>query len=207
MNVRKIKVLLADDHSLVRLGFAALLKYQRDMTVVGDAADGKEALRLAEATRPDVVVMDLVMPNVDGVEATRLIREALPDTKVLILTTFGTSADISRALDAGASGAIVKDAANEELTDAIRAVAAGGTAFSPEIARELEECDIRTLTPRQLELLASVVRGLSNREIAAQFAISADSVKQQLNVVFSKLHAANRTEAVAIALRKQLLRI
>ena len=204
---KKIRVLLADDHSLVRLGLSALIGYQKDFTVAGEACDGAEAAKLADEIKPDLIVMDLVMPEVDGVEATRRIRQKNPDARVLVLTTFGTSADVARAVAAGASGAIMKDSSNDELLAAMRTVAAGGTAFSPEIERQIEqEPAPPEFTPRQHEILLSVTRGLSNPDIAKQFGISVDGVKLHLKTIFAKLGATNRQEATAIALRRHLLK-
>ncbi len=207
MNTKKIKVLLADDHSVVRMGLAALLKYQDGIEVVGEAEDGEEAVRQARALKPDVLVTDLMMPKLDGAAVTKAVRAALPETKVLILTTFGTSADMSRAVANGASGALMKDASNDALVDAIRAVAEGKNAFSPEIEQFVrEEPDIPPFTARQQEILHSVTRGLTNAEIARQFGISVDGVKRHCLVIFKKLGAANRSEAAAIAIRRQLLK-
>ena len=204
----KKKVLIVDDHSLVRLGLSALLGYQSDMEVAGEAEDGEEAVHMACKVRPDVIVMDLMMPGVDGVEATRRIREKLPDSHILILTTFGTSADVARAILAGASGAIMKDTSNEDLLNAIRTVAEGGKVFSPEIEQHVKEYSVSPdLTQRQMEILHSVTRGLSNPDIAKQFGITVDGVKAHLNVIFAKLGAANRSEAIAIALRRHLLKL
>ena len=204
----KKKVLIVDDHSLVRLGLSALLGYQSDMEVAGEAEDGEEAVHMACKVRPDVIVMDLMMPGVDGVEATRRIREKLPDSHIMILTTFGTSADVARAIAAGASGAIMKDTSNEDLLNAIRTVAEGGKVFSPEIEQHVKEYSVSPdLTQRQMEILHSVTRGLSNPDIAKQFGITVDGVKAHLNVIFAKLGAANRSEAIAIALRRHLLKL
>ena len=205
--MKKHRVLLVDDHSLVRLGLSALIGCQKDFEVVGEAADGAEAVRLANEIRPDLIVMDLMMPEMDGVEATKLIRENDPSAKVLVLTTFGTSADVARTVAAGAAGAIMKDASNDELLDAMRAVATGGSAFSPEIARQVDEDPAPPqLTPRQMEILQSVSRGLSNPDIAKQFGITEDGVKHHLKAIFAKLGAANRSEAASIAIRRHLLK-
>ena len=203
----KIKVLIADDHALIRRGLADLLGCDGGFLVVGEAGDGEAAVKAATELGPDVVVMDLVMPVLDGVEATRCIKEARPDVRVLILTTFGTSADVARAVAAGASGAIMKDASMDEQLAAIRDVAAGGTVFSPEIRRSIEESPAPPeFTHRQLQILQSVSRGLGNKEIAAILGISTDAVKQHINAICSKLGAVNRAEAVAIALRKRMLK-
>ena len=205
--MKAIQILLADDHSIVRMGIAAILGYESDIAVVGEAEDGEEAIRLARKFAPDLVLMDLMMPGMDGVEATRTIRETLPGTKVLILTTFGTSADVARAIAAGASGAIVKDISKDDLVSAIRRVANGEPVFSPEIEQSvMSEPDVPELTRRQLDILHSVTRGLTNADIARQFGISTDGVKHHIMAIFRKLGATNRSEAVAIALRRQLLK-
>lgn len=203
----KTKILLADDHSIVRMGISALLAYESDLAVVGEAEDGEEAVELAKRHKPDVVLMDLMMPRLDGVEATRRIREELPSCKVLILTTFGTSADVSRAIASGASGAVVKDIGKDEIVDAIRRVASGEKVFSAEIEQTVkEEPSVPNFTQRQMDILHSVTRGLTNAEIAKQYGISTDGVKQHVMAIFKKLGAANRSEAVAIAIRRQLLK-
>lgn len=206
--MKNIRVLIADDHSVVRMGLTALLKYQKGITVVGDAQDGAEAAEKAATLKPDVVIMDLMMPGTDGIEGTRRVRAASPESKVLILTTFGTSNEVGRALDAGAIGAIMKGADNDELIAAIRKAAVGDGTISSEIKQSLEvKASIPKLTNRQLEILDWVTRGFSNPDIAKHLGISADAVKQHLNVVFQKLGASSRAEAVAIALREQLLKI
>ena len=203
-----IKILIADDHALLRRGLATLLGFNKDISVVGDAKNGEEAVKAAIKLKPDVVVMDLSMPVMDGVEATRQIREALPDTHVLILTSYSTSVDVSRAMEAGASGAFVKDAEDERLVDAIRTVAAGGTAFSPEIeAMVRSDPHPPELTERQRKILDDTSKGLSSEQIAARLGISAYAVNQHLDVIRRKLGAQNRTEAVAIAFRKQLFKV
>lgn len=204
----KIKVLIVDDHAILRMGLASLLGTKKDIEVVGDAADGPTAIRKAVRLQPDVVIMDLLMPGMDGVEATRQLLAAIPGARVLILTTFGTADGIAHALEAGARGAVMKNVDFSELVAAIHAVAAGERALSPEIERILAaEPPIAALSPRQTEILQSVVRGLSNPDIAKQLGISLDMVKEHLNALFSKIGAANRTEAVSIALRKHLLKM
>ena len=203
-----IRILIADDHALLRHGLVMVFALHKDLTIVGEAKNGLEAVELAKSTEPDVVIMDLSMPGMDGVEATRRIHEAVPATKILILTTFGTSVDVARALREGASGALVKDTDDDELVKAIRSVAAGRQVFSREIKAMLKnEPEPPELTARQQELLSSIVRGLASDAIAANLGISTYSVNQQLDAIRKKLGAANRTEAVAIALRKQLLKV
>ena len=204
----KIKILIADDHPLMRQGLATLLDADPGLQIVGDAKNGADAVEKAGELKPDVIVMDLSMPVMDGVEATRRIREANPGTKVLILTTYGTSADIAHAIDAGASGALVKDAEYDRLISAIRAVADGGTAFSPEIETMLkQEPHPPTLTERQRQILEHTVNGLSADQISTRMNLSSFTVNEHLDAIKRKLGAANRTEAVAIALKKQLLKI
>jgi DNA-binding NarL/FixJ family response regulator len=205
---KKTTVLLVDDHALLRRGLADLIKYEPDLEVIGEAADGEAAIAAAERLNPDVIVMDLMMPVMDGVEATRRIKAAMPQTKILILTTFGTSADVARAVEAGASGAIMKDDDMENQLAAIRTAANGGKAFSPGIEKSLRDTpSIPKLTDKQRVILESVTRGLTNRDIATMLDISADAVKQHLAAIFTKIGAANRSEAVSIALRKHLLKL
>ena len=152
--------------------------------------------------------MDLMMPKKDGAEATAEIHAALPETKILILTTFGTSDGIANALNSGASGALMKNSPNDQLVKALRTVAAGGRAISDEVERLMEEDPpAKALTPRQMEILEGMTRGLTNQDIAHELGIREDRVKGHVNTIFAKLGAANRTEAVAIALRKHLLRL
>ena len=206
MKPSKTRILIVDDHALIRRGLADLIRYEKDLVAVGEASDGEAAVSAAAEKKPDVVVMDLVMPVMDGVEATRRIKESVPDAKILILTTFGTSEDVSRAIAAGASGAIMKDASMEEQLAAIRTVASGGTVFPPEMARTVQGTPPPKLTQRQMVILESTARGLTNKDIAVMLGIAADAVKQHLQAICSKLGAANRAEVVAIAIRKHLLK-
>ena len=203
-----IRILLVDDHSLMRLGLTTLMKYHKDLSIVGGANNGKDAVKLAKSLSPDVVIMDLMMPIMDGVEATRQIHESQPSVKIMILTTFGTSADVARAVQAGAVAALMKDTPNNELLDAIRDIAVGKQVFSPEIKKMLAKAPIPpTLTERQQEILKFITNGLRNSDIARRLGISVNAVKQHLSAICTKLGATNRSEAVAIALRKQLLKI
>ena len=205
---QKIRILIVDDHAVVRAGLKAILGFEGDMDVVGESGDGRDAVRKAGELHPDVVIMDLMMPKVGGADATDAIVAANPDTKVLVLTSYGSAADINRALESGATGALMKTASDDRLIAAIRSVAAGNRVIAPEIAKSLKmEPAGPDLTPRQREILKSVTRGLTNEDIARQFGITASGVKQHLSAIFTKLGAASRSEAVAIALRKHLLKI
>jgi len=204
----KIRVLLADDHAIVRMGLASLLGTKNDIEVVGEAEDGEAAVRKALKLAPDVVIMDLMMPKIDGVEATAEIHRQLPGVKIMILTSYGASDGIAHALSAGATGALMKSTEFSEFVSAIRSVAAGERVIAPEIARQLsEDPPVPELTPRQAEILQSITRGLTNADIARQLGIREDSVKEHVNAIFAKLGAANRSEAVAITLRKHLLKM
>lgn len=206
--MKPLRILLADDHAVVRIGLASLLESERDMTVVGQAKNGEEAVLIARRERPDIVVMDLVMPKMDGAEATAALARERPSAKVIILTSYGAADGVAHALDAGAAGAIMKTADDAELVTAIRKVAAGQRVISPEIRQLLDEQPpVPELTPRQKEILASITRGLTNRDIALELGIRHDGVDRHVNAILSKIGAANRTEAVAIALRKQLLKL
>ena len=205
---QKIRVLIADDHAILRMGLSSLLGRKGDFEIVGEAADGDEAVRKAQKLAPDVVIMDLMMPVTDGVEATRQIRERLPGTKVVILTTFGTADGIAHALSAGANGAVLKSTDFSDLVNAVRTVAAGERYIAPDIRAILDsEPPVPDLTTRQTEILESIVDGLTNKEIAVRLGISLPMVKEHVKALFAKIGATNRSEAVATALRKHLLRM
>lgn len=206
--MKKITVFIVDDHAIVRMGLASLLGTKKDIEVVGDAGNGEAAIRKAIKLRPDVIVMDLVMPGMDGAETTKRLLEKIPEAKVLILTSYGASDGIAHALEAGALGAAIKTLEFSELVSTIHKVAAGEYAISPEVERILaEEPPVSILSPRQHEILHSLAKGLSNSDIAAQLGISRAVVKEHEIALYAKMGAANRTEAVTIALRKHLLKI
>ena len=207
MKSSKVRVLIADDHSVVRMGLASLLGTAKNVEIAGEAINGEDAVRKALKIRPDIVIMDIVMPKKDGVAATEEILAAAPETKVLILTTFGTSDDIARALKIGAMGAIMKSATNRELLSAVQAVAAGRRFVSAEVEGILSnDPPLPELSQRQREILESITRGLTNKEIATTLDISLESVKSHIKVILEKLNAASRTEAASIAQRKNLLK-
>ena len=200
------RVLIVDDHSILRMGLASLIGTRKDIEVAGDADGGPAALKKFMQLKPDVVIMDLVMPGMDGIETTREIVSHQPDAKILILTTFGTSDKIAAALRAGALGAIMKSAAFPDLVKAIKTTARGERDIADEIERIMEDDPpVQELSQRQLQILEQMVRGLSNHDISVSLGISLDMVKEHATSLFAKIGAANRTEAVAIALRKQLV--
>jgi len=213
-----IRVLLADDQALVRAGFRLILGGEPDIEVVGEAADGREAVALARRVEPDVVLMDIRMPEVDGIEATRQI--ARPDggaPAVLVLTTFDLDAYVYEALRAGASGFLLKDAPEEQLVMGIRVVADGGSLFAPAVTRRLIERfagathrpappAVDELTPREAEILTLVARGLSNAEIAEQLIVSQHTVKSHVAHILGKLGLRDRVQAVVLAYEAGLVR-
>ena len=204
-----IRVLIADDQTAVREGLAMLVGLINDIEVVATAADGREAVTLAGELRPDVVLMDLRMPEMEGSEATRTIRSTLPDTHVLVLTTYADDDSLFPALQAGAHGYLTKDASAEELETAIRAVADGHTHLDPTIQQRLVTAVLDTatqtptlpdqLTPRELEVLKLIAAGLSNTEIEAALVVSAATIKTHINHIFQKTGARDRAQAVRYA--------
>lgn len=204
----KIKVMLVDDHAMLRMGLASLLGTTKEIQVVAEAGNGAEALGKYEQCSPDVVVMDLMMPEMDGTETTRELLKVHPDAKVLILTTFGTADALGHALEAGALGAILKTAKLPELVSSIESVAAGKRSVASEIEQILKESPpVQELSKRQAEILEAITRGLSNEDIAAMLGISVPMVKEHVKILFEKIGAANRAEAVAIAIKKHLLKV
>ena len=206
--MNNIRILLADDHMLMRMGIAALVSTARDMAVVGEARNGREAVELAGSLRPDVVIMDLMMPEMSGGEATKAIHEAHPGIKIVILTTYGTSAELATAVTNGAVGVLLKDKVEMDLLSTIRFVVAGNQVIPTRLLAQIEEDKaMGKLTDRQMEILASVAEGQSNADIALQFGLSEITVKKHLSAIFERLGVANRSEAVSLAFRKQMLKV
>ncbi|MDA8392336.1 MAG: response regulator transcription factor [Actinomycetota bacterium] len=204
-----IRVLVADDHPVVRSGLVGLLGMDGDMHVVGEAADGAEAVRLASELAPDVVLMDLRMPVMDGVEATSRLAGHAPRPFVLVLTTYDTDADIVRAVEAGAAGYLLKDTPRAELVEGVRRASRGETVLSPPVAARLlhrVRMPGSELTPRELDVLTEVAVGLSNAEIGAKLFVGEATVKTHLLHVFAKLGVNDRTAAVTVAIQRGLLR-
>ena len=213
---RPIRVLIADDHGIVRKGLTMLLTTERDMKVVGEAQDGQEAVEKAGSLKPDVVLMDLVMPRMDGIEATRKITEAHPEVKVLVLTSFAADDKVFPAVKAGALGYLLKASSPEELVEAIRRVHRGEPSLEPDIARKVlqelshpstEKPTSDPLTERELEVLRLISQGLSNKEIASKIFIVEWTVRTHVSNILSKLHLASRTQAALYALRSGLASI
>ncbi|UYN82779.1 MAG: response regulator transcription factor [Microcella sp.] len=204
-----VRVLVADDHAVVRAGIVALLAAENGIEVVGEASDGEQAVELAVALRPDLVVMDVRMPRLTGDEATAIIRQRAPEVRVLVLTTYETDASILAAIEAGASGYLLKAAPADELIAGVRSVAAGEVALSPTIAAQLvarvREPAPVALTPRETEVLRLVAEGLSNREIGERLFVGEATVKTHLLRTFEKLGVSDRTRAVTLAMERGLL--
>jgi len=201
------RVLVVDDHSLLRTGVANIINQEADLEVVGEAANGRDAIAAFERHRPDVVLMDLRMPEMEGVEAVRRIRDIDPHARVIVLTTYDADEDIARALQAGAKAYILKDIAADALVACIRDVLAGKTYLAPSAAAKLAEHVTQVqLTPRELAALRLLANGDSNKEIAAALEISERTVKSHLGHLFEKLQVTSRTEAVRVATRRGLVR-
>ena len=205
--MKTIRILIADDHAVVRRGLRSILQIEKDFQIVGEAANGSEAVEMTRQLKPHVVIMDLIMPEKSGGEATAEILAERPETRILLLTTFGTADDVAKALEAGAAGALMKTSDESEIIAAIRTVAAGGRAVSDEIKRLMAESPpTPSLTSRQIEVLNAMSKGLSNAEIAKVFGINEFTVREHVANIMAKLDASNRAEAVATALRKSLLK-
>lgn len=203
--MKQITVVLIDDHSIMRMGLISLLNTSGSFTVLGDAGDGASGIRKVLKLRPDVVIVDLMMPAMDGVETTRRLLEAWPEARVLILTTFGTAEGLSRALETGACGAILKSADWEEFRTAVNDIAAGKRYVASEIEQIMaENPPLPKLSPRQNDILSLLVKGLTNKEISTALHISEAVTKEHLTILFHKLDVSNRTEAIALAQRKHL---
>ena len=207
MKKAPIRIMLADDHMLMRMGLSTLVDCEEDMKIVGEAKNGRQAVELAHALKPDIIIMDLMMPELSGAEATKLIHDAYPEIKIMVLTSFGTSKEMSDAITNGADGALMKDTAADELIKAIRAIVAGERIIPDRLMRQAAEDNVTPkLSDRHLEILSSIAQGQSNSDIAKQYGLSEISIKKQVSKIFARLGVSNRSEAVALALRKQMLK-
>jgi DNA-binding NarL/FixJ family response regulator len=204
-----VTVLLVDDHPVVRAGIRGMLAGEPDIAVTGEAASGAEAVAAVRAAPPDVVLMDLRMPGIDGVVATAQVLAAAPDTRVVVLTTYETDGDILRAVEAGAAGYLLKDASRDDLVNAVRVAARGGTVLAPSVATRLLHRVRRpqgeALSPREVQVLRLVGRGLSNVEIGRELHITEATVKTHLLRAFAKLGVSDRTAAVTTAMAEGLI--
>lgn len=211
--MKKVRILVVDDESVVREGVVAILSLQKDMEVVGEAQDGLLAVQLARKTKPDVVLLDLVMPKQDGLETIPILKEILPDTRILVLTSFAESDRVYQAIKSGALGYLLKDATRVQLLQAIRDVANGQASIHPSTAlKVIHEIDhpgearytAEPLTPRELETLRLIARGLSNQEIANTLVVHERTVAKYVSSILEKLQLANRTQAALYAIREGL---
>ena len=206
-----IRLLLVDDHAVVREGLRAFLRLQPDLEVGGEAADGAAALELAGALQPDVVLLDLLMPRGDGLSVLRALRERVPAARVLVLTSYADDAQLFAAMDAGAAGYMLKDVEPDALATAIRDVAAGRPALHPHVARRLmrqagrPEPGLADLTARERDVLRLIVEGLANKEIAGRLRIGEKTVKTHVSRVLGKLGVVDRTQAAVLAIRLRLV--
>jgi two-component system, NarL family, response regulator len=201
-----VSVLIVDDHPLLREGVAAVLEAEPDIRVVGEAADGADAITQFERLRPDVVLMDLQMPGVDGVEAIGAIRELAPDARIIVLTTYAGDVRALSALRAGASGYLLKSSLRRELIDTIRAVLGGQRCLHPEVAHDIAVNAIaEPLSEREIDVLRRVAQGSANKEIARALSLSEDTVKGHMRSIFSKLDVTDRTQAVTVAHRRGII--
>lgn len=206
-----IRVMLVDDHAMVRRGLATFLLVFDDFKLVGEAENGAEAIRLSAEVLPDVVLMDMVMPEMDGATATRAIRQQFPHIQVIALTSFKEGDLIKKALEAGAIGYLLKDVSADELARAIRAAHAGRATLSPEAAQVLVETANQPLAPgldltkREREVLSLLIEGLNNTQIAGKLTVSPSTIKSHVSNILSKLGVASRTEAVTLALRQRII--
>jgi len=208
-----IRILVADDHPMLREGLVAVLSTQPDFDIIGEAADGAEVVRLAEALRPDVILLDLEMPDVDGVAALEGLRDAVSAARAIVFTAYDTDERILRSLRAGARGYLLKGASRQEIFDAVRTVHAGGSLLEPGVTTRLLDHvreggeQAEPLTPRELEVLALISEGLHNSEIAGRLFVTERTVKFHVSSILAKLGADNRTEAVALAAKRGLIRM
>lgn len=204
-----IRLVVVDDHPVVRHGLVSMLRYEPDMQVVGEAGDGAEAVRIILEQAPDVVLLDLRLPQLSGIEVMKQTRAQVPHTRFLVLTTYDTDEYIVPALSAGAQGYLLKDALPEELTRAIRTLAAGGSPLEPAVAARLltsmNDAAPEELSAREMDVLKLLVAGASNKVIAAQLNVSENTIKSHLSHIFDKLQVQSRAEAVAVALQRGIV--
>lgn len=204
----KIRILVADDHFVVRMGLLGVVNAEPDMEIVAEAADGNQAVEMFEKVNPDLVLMDLRMPLKDGIAATSEIRSKHADARILMLTTYDGDTEIHRAMQAGAQGYVLKNSTGEKLIPALRAVAGGAKWIPKEVATRLASRKLfEDLTPRELQVLQQMARGLANKEIGDVLKISPYTVKDHLKTILGKLRVADRTEAVTVAIQRGIIQV
>lgn len=217
-NKKGVRIIIADDHTIFRQGLKELIENEKDIRIIGEASDGKQVLELAKKLKPDIILMDINIPEIDGIEVTRKLRKEMPDVKVIILSMYDDEAHILEAVKAGALGYVVKTKTAEILIKTLRTLISEGVAFSTDImprfldaVRKIEPKNLNVqrlqLTKREIELLSALSKGFSNKEIARKFSSSEKTVKNQLNLLFNKLGVENRTKAVVKAIQQKIISI
>jgi DNA-binding NarL/FixJ family response regulator len=203
----KIRIMLVEDHILMRMGLVSATRIEPDMVVVAEAEDGRQAMELFRKHKPDVTIVDLRLPGMDGIEVIKALRQESPDAKILVLTSYGGGDDVSRAIQNGASGYVMKNMPLERVLEAVRVVQAGGQYIPREIAGRMSERIHSELSARELEVLRLIGKGRSNKEIASALGIVEGTVKAHVTNIFSKLGAVDRTQALTIAMKRQILQL
>jgi len=206
-NNRRIRILIAEDHLIARVGVTTIVNMQPDMTVVAEAANGHQAVELYRKHRPDVTLLDLRMPGLSGVEAAVAIRREYPHARLIALTTYGGDEDIRRALQAGCQAYLTKDVLHDDLLKAIRAVDAGGTFLPPSVAATASQLPAPDLSAREIEVLSLIVEGLANKEIAYRLTIAEHTVKNHVKNILAKLGVADRTQAATAAIQRGIIHL
>lgn len=211
MNDTPIRVMIVDDHQMVRRGLGLLIKGYKDFILAGEAASGEEAVHLCDEVRPDVILMDIMMPGLNGIEATRLIQAKSPEIRIIMLTSASDISTVTAAMAAGATSYLLKSASDDQLADAIRAARGGQRVLSPEATQALINAATRpsppsyALSDREIEVLTLMVQGLNNLEIAERLVLSRSTIKYHINSIFNKLGVTNRSGAIALAVKNNLV--
>jgi DNA-binding NarL/FixJ family response regulator len=203
----KIRLMIVEDHILMRMGLVSATAFETDMAVVAEAEDGRQALELYREHRPDVVIVDLRLPGMDGLELIKLLHQESTDVRILVLSSYGGGDDVSRAIQSGASGYVMKSMPLEQVLEAVRVVHAGGQYIPREIASRMSERIHSELSSREVEVLRLIGKGKSNKEVGTDLGIAESTVKAHLTNIFTKLGAVDRTQAITIAMKRQILQL
>src|SRR5262245_57392784 len=204
---KKIRLMLVDDHIIMRMGLISATRIEPDMVVVAEVANGRRVLESYRKHKPDVVLLDLRLPGMDGIEVIKELRKESPDVRIVVLSSYGGGDDVTRAIQCGASGYVLKNMALQQVLDAVRVVHLGGQYIPPEIASRMSKRIDSDVSPREIEVLRSIAQGRSNKEIAAQLGITEATVKTHVTNIFGKLGAADRTQAITIAMKRHILQL